>query len=223
MDNKKGFTLIELLAVIAVLGLIGLLVYPAIEKTLRNARNDLYETQISSIVSGAKNWVADHPYDLPKDDGEELTISLCDLKIGSYVDSKLANPRTGKMFDCATKIKIRNVDNSYEYNVDFTDTVEEDVPSETYYPTVTLLNDYIEYVNLYGYYIDFGIKINDVPVFDDNEEYEVNITTNIINTDGINGLSGYAASPGNYVVKYEIIDRETKLKTVFYRTIIVKS
>lgn len=222
MNNKKGFTLIELLAVIVVLGLIGLLAYPAIEKALKSARNDLYEAQITNIINGAKNWIADHPYDIPKENNDELTISLCDLKMGSYVDLKISNPRTEKMFDCATKIKIKNLNNIYDYSIDFTNTTEEDVPGQLSYPKIQLANGYLEYVNINDFYNDDGIYIDGQYTVDDNDKYEINITTNMINTDGENSLSGYASTAGNYYVKYEIIDKKTNLKTVLYRTIIVK-
>ena len=49
MRKNSGFTLIELLAVIIVLVLLGLIVYPAIEKTIKNTRDDLSKSQVTSI------------------------------------------------------------------------------------------------------------------------------------------------------------------------------
>lgn len=221
--SKKGFTLIELLAVIVILGLLGLLAIPAIEKTLKKSKSDLYEIQITNIIDGAKNWIADHPYAIPKNNNDELTISLCELKVGSYVDVKISNPRTNKMFDCATKIKIRNVNNVYKYDIDFTDTEEEDIPEEISYPKIKLLNDYLEYVNLYSHYADLGIVVDDQPLTESNDTYKINITTDIPDLNNQNQLNGYASIPGNYTVKYEIINKNNNVKIVIYRTIIVKN
>ena len=43
MEEKiKGFTLVELIAVVAILGLIALVVYPAIASVIRNSRESAY-------------------------------------------------------------------------------------------------------------------------------------------------------------------------------------
>ena len=41
MKNNKGFTLLELLGVIVVLAVIAVIVYPSIEKNLKDTREDL--------------------------------------------------------------------------------------------------------------------------------------------------------------------------------------
>ena len=38
--NKKGFTLVELLAVLVVLGIVALVCYPIVTKTINNSKND---------------------------------------------------------------------------------------------------------------------------------------------------------------------------------------
>ena len=49
MREKNGFTLLELMAVIVVLALLTLIIYPPIESALIKSRNQSYETQISEI------------------------------------------------------------------------------------------------------------------------------------------------------------------------------
>ena len=47
--NKRGFTLVELIAVVAILGLIALIVYPAIGSVIRNSRESAYNEQVAVI------------------------------------------------------------------------------------------------------------------------------------------------------------------------------
>ena len=45
---KKGFTLVEMLAVITLLGLLALVIIPASEAIIKNAKNDSYNIQIQN-------------------------------------------------------------------------------------------------------------------------------------------------------------------------------
>ena len=52
--NKKGFTLIELLAVIVIIGLILMIVFPAATKVLEHNSDELYESYEKMMVEYAK-------------------------------------------------------------------------------------------------------------------------------------------------------------------------
>ena len=47
--NKKGFTLIELIAVIVLLGMILLIVFPATSRLIRSNENKKYDTYYDSV------------------------------------------------------------------------------------------------------------------------------------------------------------------------------
>ena len=228
MKKNGGFTLIELLAVIIILGLLGLLVYPAVEKTLKNARDDLSKSQVTAIENAARNWVTDNPYSIPKNNGDELVISLCQLKIGSYIDQKLINPKTNKMYDCKTKIIVKNENNRYDYTVDFSDTVEESVPNNLSYPNIKIDDDYLVYIKKSNSYIEPTVTINDTDVFtlidsnsgiftsnNENSVYEVKVVYNN-NEQGID-----TSIVGFNLVTYSIIDKSNNITTTIYRNVIV--
>ena len=50
---KKGFTLIELLSVIVILGLIALVSISSVLSSIKKGKNDLYNSQLKLIESGA--------------------------------------------------------------------------------------------------------------------------------------------------------------------------
>ena len=73
--NKRGFTLVELIAVVAILGLIALIVYPAIGSVIRNSRESAYNDQVAVIESAAKNWSIDNASTLP-DNGTVYRLAV---------------------------------------------------------------------------------------------------------------------------------------------------
>lgn len=216
--NKKGFTLIELLGVLILLALLGLIVYPNVEKTIKNAKDNLYEDQVANIIDGAKNWVSDYPYDIPKNSGDTLTLSLCQLKIKSYVAYDIANPKTKKLFDCSTKITIKKQNNKYDYSVNFDGTTEEEKTDNLSYPNVKIIGNTLEYLKVNDQYDVSSVLLNDVVINSDTDEYSLNI-----NIDGLDSLSGTVPAEGTYLVTYEIINKITNLKTTIYKTMIVEA
>ena len=80
--HNKGFTLIELVATLIVLSMVALIVVPNIYNNVKDYRQQLYETQLVSIETATKNWVADHIGDenFPKENNETLFVYLDDLQ-----------------------------------------------------------------------------------------------------------------------------------------------
>lgn len=210
---KKGFTLVELLAVLVILGLIGLLVYPAIEKTIKGVRKDLYQTQKLAMMDGMKNWVADHPRSLPEENGETVYVSLGQLKIGSYVDMNITDPNTDKLFDNATKVIVKRQNNKYKYDVLLNDEtlVEEEKNENVTYPNLSFVGDMVVYLNLNDVFIDEGIAIDGYICKQGSCGYggDVSFDYSNINT----------SEAGSYYVKYTIYGTSD---LVVYRTVIVR-
>lgn len=61
MKKNKGFTLIELLAVIVILGVLLSISVVAVNKINKKQNVENKLNVISSIMTGAKNYIADHP------------------------------------------------------------------------------------------------------------------------------------------------------------------
>ena len=57
---KKGFTLIELLSVIVILGLIALVSISSVLSSIKKGKNDLYNSQLKLIESGAISFVSEY-------------------------------------------------------------------------------------------------------------------------------------------------------------------
>ena len=114
---KKGFTLIELLGVIVVLGIIGLIIVPVVQGSIRNSSSKLCNDQVKMFEKSAKNYVAEHPYgDYGGANG--VTISLTDLISGGYLENDsegaIKNPKGGS-FSGSVKITYESGKYNYEY------------------------------------------------------------------------------------------------------------
>ncbi len=125
---RKGFTLVELLGVIIVLALICLITIPAITDSLNKYKKDLCQTQISYMISAAKNWGIDHMLQLPEGE-EKVKIKLSQLIQEGYMQGdknaveeenrlKVINPNTKEYFNPDPIITIQKQGKRYTYTMD---------------------------------------------------------------------------------------------------------
>lgn len=114
--NKKGFTLAELLGVITILGLLALLIVPAIDKAIKESNETLYQAQLNSIIGAAKEWSADHVGELPVNGGS-ITVTLLELKSGGYIAVDIKNPKTEELFSDDLIVEITEHNSQYKYQV----------------------------------------------------------------------------------------------------------
>lgn len=116
--KKNGFTLIELLAVIIILGVLGLIVMPVVTNSLKESKDDLYNTQLANIKEAAKTWSADNINSLPITEGSSINVKLKVLQDGGYIDSDITNPKTDEEFDPnIVYVNITFDGKKYEYQV----------------------------------------------------------------------------------------------------------
>ena len=109
--NKRGFTLVELIAVVAILGLIALIVYPAIGSVIRNSRESAYNDQVAVIESAAKNWSIDNASTLP-DNGTVYRLPVNTLLEEGYIsDDEVKDPRN------SSKNLTGNVEIKYDSSI----------------------------------------------------------------------------------------------------------
>ncbi len=107
----KGFTLIELLAVIFLLAALALIASIAVLSILNNSREDLYEEQVNTIETAAKNYQLATP---GLDDN--TSVSLETLADEGYLDSSdLIDHRDRKKLCGDVKITYNDSNNQYYF------------------------------------------------------------------------------------------------------------
>ena len=115
---KKGFTLAELLGVIAILGIIALVTVPAINRSLNQGKDDLYNTQIEQIKKGAQDYYTEHLSELPKQINASACKTIDELQKNGYLPLDVKNPKTDESFPLTTKVCVKKItDKEFEYEV----------------------------------------------------------------------------------------------------------
>ena len=96
---KKGFTLVELMGVIILLSILIIIAVPAVTGVLKENKEKLYDSQIKTIETAAKNWASDEENlsKLPTN-GKCIKVLISTLKEGGYLDLDIKNPKTDKPF-----------------------------------------------------------------------------------------------------------------------------
>lgn len=83
---KKGFTLVEMMGVIVLLAIVGMIVFPEVNKVIKNSREKLYDEQIGNLIKVTKEYVLYNTELLPEV-GQTSCISLDDLKVSGRISS----------------------------------------------------------------------------------------------------------------------------------------
>lgn len=87
--DRKGFTLIELIAVIVILSLIAMVVFPAINSVIKNSKEKAFDQQKATIIKAAKQLSYEKSFVLPEDiDGASSEIDIICLTSGCTIDGK---------------------------------------------------------------------------------------------------------------------------------------
>ena len=108
--NKKGFTLVELLAVLVILGIIAIVCYPIVTRTINNSKTDLSVEQKNRIINAAKNYVAANAI------GDSECVTVSQLQSSGYLESgAIKDPAGGGSLDGGIKITWSDENNQYEY------------------------------------------------------------------------------------------------------------
>jgi len=207
---KKGFTLIELLGVITILALIALIALPAIEKTIQDGKEDLYNIQIKMIEAALKDYRVDNLLMMPKNNGNTLTLTLSQLKAEGKIDKDITNPKTDELFSDDMLLYIKKVGKTFEYIVDEDSGTNMNFINNPDAPTISLKGDVLIYLTEGTTYIDQGVEAKTAD--------GVPITGVSIEISG----SGSTIDPltnGEYIIKYTVTDNN--ITATIIRTVIV--
>lgn len=111
--NKKGFTLIELLAVLTILIIIFLLVFPSVKKIISSSEDTVYQTQINTILNATYDWSLENLSELPNEN-DKIYITLGQLKYNGYIEADIKDPNTDEQIPDDFVISISNVGSKYK-------------------------------------------------------------------------------------------------------------
>lgn len=116
--NQKAFTLIELIAVIVILSLIALVVFPAINSIIKNSKESAYETQKSELIKAGENYFIKNTDKLPEmSENSTSKVQLSTLiKEGYISEDDVKDPRdTSKTLKGYIKATYTTNQYIYEY------------------------------------------------------------------------------------------------------------
>lgn len=115
--KNRGFTLVELLAVIVIIGVVSLIVFPNIMSSLSKSREKAYDTQKNEIIAMAKKWATNNMDKLDEYHLNNTYITFSVLKEEGYMaKNKIKNPKNREEMIGCIEISYNNTNNSYDYN-----------------------------------------------------------------------------------------------------------
>ena len=145
--NKNGFTLVELIGVVILIGLIALIAIPSVDYIIKKTKDNTYERTKDTLKDGLRNWVTDNK-ELIYEDGEEIIVTLADLKEQGYVEYEIKNPKTSACLANTMQFKITRVKDTekdtYEYTFldeELIDGSLQDCEAVSKTPSIYLLGD----------------------------------------------------------------------------------
>ena len=158
---KKGFTLIELTEVIILLGVLGLIVIPVITNVLNDNKDSLLQTQVKEIEENTEKWAYENLDVLPTVEGEEVTLTLLDLKKGGYIPLDLRNPKTNELFPNDMQIIIRYENHKYivDVKIDTGTTTDHNINKNS--PIMILNGSVLEYLEMGSIYKEKSVSAKD--------------------------------------------------------------
>ena len=115
MEKRKAFTLIELMGVLVIIGILTVILVPVINNTIKNNKQKLHDNQIDMIRLSAQNLATDNTYILPEEDGEEIYITLGQLRAMGYAEGTIIDPLTNENFSDNLIVMIIKKGNDYDY------------------------------------------------------------------------------------------------------------
>lgn len=119
LGKTKAFTLIELLATIIILAIIGLIVYPTVNKLIIENKQKAYEKQINEIERLASNWVSLNEDKLSYVDNHSYYLELDEMYDTGFISEDVVyNPKTGDRMEGCVVITWIEAEGRHKINYD---------------------------------------------------------------------------------------------------------
>ena len=112
---NNAFTLVELLGVIIILGVIALITYPIIDKSIKNSKQQALDRTIDSIEEAA------YKYSVENDIGysiEYKALQLSDLVSKGFLKENITNPVTNEQMQGCVLYRWDDTNNQYIFEYD---------------------------------------------------------------------------------------------------------
>ncbi len=115
--KKNGFTLVELTAVLIILSVLGMIIIPIVENSINSGKNELYVAQLDSIKASLKKYAVSNINSKIKNVGDNIFLSLYQLKIENYLALDIKDPRTETLLPNDMLLRIHKESKNYTYEV----------------------------------------------------------------------------------------------------------
>lgn len=115
--KKNGFTLVELTAVLIILSVLGMIIIPIVENSINSGKNELYVAQLDSIKASLKKYAVSNINSKIKNVGDDIFLSLYQLKIENYLALDIKDPRTETLLPNDMLLRIHKESKNYTYEV----------------------------------------------------------------------------------------------------------
>lgn len=115
--KKNGFTLVELMAVLIILSVLGMIIIPIVENSINSGKNELYVAQLDSIKASLKKYAVSNINSKIKNVGDNIFLSLYQLKIENYLALDIKDPRTETLLPNDMLLRIHKESKNYTYEV----------------------------------------------------------------------------------------------------------
>lgn len=118
--NKKGLTIVELLAVLTVIAMLAVIIFPIVTDDIKDSKSKAKNMQESSIKEAAESYVAENVgLTIFSDDITTEEVTLNTLIEEGYLTGDYIDPVEDKEYDLeASKVTITKNNNSYTYLVE---------------------------------------------------------------------------------------------------------
>ncbi len=114
--KNKGFTLIELLAVIIIVSITSMIIFPAIGNVISQSKKDLYNNQVLDIQLATEKWVTEHSELMDKYHVNDIYISLESIRLSKYLEAdQIKNPIDKTNMEGCTRVRYDSTTKKYNY------------------------------------------------------------------------------------------------------------